>query len=420
MRRAAIGERTKIERPERPETDERMGRSPSTSGMTRREALRLCGGAVAGWSLAHRLATGAPEVERAGDDRSLDAALRLLHRQEPESRQGLSTHAPMVAEALCALGAFDRVAPWIDGYDRPILRLPAPSAPVDRRNWRAALGPDTKAASWEEANGRWADWKEFFVAELDGNRWEDVLDPWVGRLAPGMSGAATHGVIRTAHAARAMARRETPDRRAELARGLAYWASSYEELPSRPGTRARFDDFAAALAEVPLYWEAFGRRPDGRNIVEALRGVHTLDRFGAVRDLVAGADDPGVALSALTATFARVYLRHGTEHDAIAFVHAVTGPASLRRLAPHLSPGTVRAALPYAWQTAAAVFSAFARTRDFRRAEEARLTRDALAARAVENGDEHAIKFTEVMLAEHQVNPDPIYLAAAEDAVGRL
>jgi protein-S-isoprenylcysteine O-methyltransferase Ste14 len=32
----------------------------------------------------------------------------------------------------------------------------------------------------------------------------------------------------------------------------------------------------------------------------------------------------------------------------------------------------------------------------------------------------HAIKFTEVMLAEHKLNPDPVYLAAAEDAIGRL
>jgi hypothetical protein len=26
----------------------------------------------------------------------------------------------------------------------------------------------------------------------------------------------------------------------------------------------------------------------------------------------------------------------------------------------------------------------------------------------------------EVMIAEHKLNPDPVYLAAAEDAIGRL
>ena len=94
--------------------------------------------------------------------------------------------------------------------------------------------------SWEQSNARWGDWKEFFTAELAENRWQDILDVWVGRLAPGMSGAATHGVIRTAHAVRAIARRETQERRSELARGLAYWASSYEELPGRTGKGAQF------------------------------------------------------------------------------------------------------------------------------------------------------------------------------------
>lgn len=385
------------------------------SVVTRREALQVLGmAAAAGCAFPHRLHAGSTD----GD--ALDAALRRLQKQEPESRHGLSTHEPMAAEALCALGYSGRVAQWVDGYRGPALRLPPPSAPIDRRTWRAALGPDRAAASWEEANPRWADWNEFFTAELDGNAWQEVLDRWAGRLAPGMSGAATHGVIRTAHAARSLGRRDTPERRGELARGLAYWASSYEELPAGPVRRARYDRFADALAEVPLYWEAFGRKPEGRNIVEALRGVHTLERFDEVRDLMAEPADLSGAISALTATFTRVYLRHGTERDTIAFIHAVTGPASLRRMAPYLKAGTARAALPYAWQTAAAVFSAYARTHDLRRSEESRLTPGELAARAADNGDEHAIKFTEVMLAEHKVNPDPVYLAAAEDVVKRL
>ena len=67
----------------------------------------------------------------------------------------------------------------------------------------------------------------------------DVLDRWVGRLAAGMSAAATHGVIRTAHAARALGRRETPECLAELTRGLACWAAAYEELRWWPRPRRR-------------------------------------------------------------------------------------------------------------------------------------------------------------------------------------
>src|SRR5262249_3862776 len=154
-----------------------------------------------------------------------DSVLERIKRQEPDCTQGLSTHAPMAAEALSALGQSDRVEQWFASYRGPVLRLPGRSAPIVRSRWREALGPRLDAASWEASNPRLAAWLEPFTAELAERAWKVVLDEWVVRLAPGMSGAATHGVIRTAHAARAMARRESAERRGELARGLAYWAS---------------------------------------------------------------------------------------------------------------------------------------------------------------------------------------------------
>jgi hypothetical protein len=392
-----------------------------TAGTTRRQALQTMGlASLAAWTGTGCGAGNAQVARPAAGDDALDEALRLLQRQEPQSRLGLSTHAPMAAEALCRLGHADRAVAWVADYRGPLRQLPAPSARIQRNRWRAALGPRRGAATWEAENARWGDWKEFFTAELAEDRWQDVLNLWVGRLAPGLSGAATHGAIRTAHAVRALARRETPERRGELARGLAYWASSYEELPARRRTGRRFETFAQALAEVPLYWEAFGRTPEGRNIVEALRHIHELGSFAEVRDLIAQPVDLAAALSALTATFTRVYLRHGTRHDAIAFVHAVTGPCTLRRIAPHVRPQTARAALPYAWQAAAAIYSAYGRAGDRRRESESRRTPGELAARAVRRGDAHVIKFTEVMLAEHELNPDPVYLAAAEDICTRL
>jgi len=364
--------------------------------------------------------TPTPPPNTGADDGPLDEALALLQRNEPQCKGGMSTHAPMAAEALCALGAADRVMSWVERYRAPVLQIPTASRPIRRAEWRAALGPRLGAITWEEANPRWGDWKEFFLSELSETRWQELLDLWVGRLAPGMSGAATHGVIRTAHAVRALSRRDTPQRRGELARALAYWASAYEELPARRGTGPRVEGYDKALAHVPLYWESFGRKPEGRQIVETLRHVAELDRFADARDLVAETRDVGAALSALTGTFAHVYLRHGTQGDTIAFVHAVTGPCSLRRIAPHIRPGTARAALPYAWQSAAAIYAAYARGREERREPEPRMSGAELSAGAIANGDEHAIKFTEVMLAEHQLNPDPVYLAAAQDAIARL
>ncbi len=98
-----------------------------------------------------------------------------------------------------------------------------------------------------------------------------------------------------------------------------------------------------------------------------------------------------------------------------------TAPCALRKLAPHLAPETARAALPHAWQAAAAIYCIYAR-RDAKPfgVPEPRLSRTELIARAVENGADHAIKFTEALLAENDVGPDPVFLAAAEDAVARL
>ena len=357
---------------------------------------------------------------RAIDDQPLDDVLRQLRNEEPGSRQGLSTHAPMAAEALCSLGYSDQALPWLKTYQAPIRELPRPSQPINTANWREALGPRIGAASWEDANARWGDWKEFFTAELAEKPWRTVLDVWTARLAPGMSGAATHGVIRTAHAVRALARRPSSERMGELARGLAYWASSFETLPARPRQTPGLKTIAEALDETPLYREAFGRSPQGRNIVEVLREAGKFDRFAEVRDLIARPADVSAALTSLTAAFARVYLRYGTNQDTIAFVHAVTGPCSLRRIAPHVAPETARAAFPYAWQTAAAIFSAYVPKRETRRLEESRRSPQELAELAVKSGDEHAIKFTEAMLAEYKINPDPIYLDAADDAIRRL
>jgi hypothetical protein len=231
--------------------------------------LQTAAGAL-GWAACSK-ATSAP-VKPANDD-ALDEALHRLHAREPEATQGLSTHAPMVAEVLCELGHADRVSGWLDNYRGPTLQLPTASEPIDPKNWRAALGPDVNASSWERANSRWRDWVALFGAELGNAPWREVLDKWAARLAPGMSGGATHGVIRTSHAVRALSRRETPERRAELARGLAYWASSYEEIKGR-GPRIDLD-------KVPLYWEVKGHAPAGGNIVETLRHVAELASFPA-------------------------------------------------------------------------------------------------------------------------------------------
>ena len=46
--------------------------------------------------------------------------------------------------------------------------------------------------------------------------------------------------------------------------------------------------------------------------------------------------------------------------------------------------------------------------------------RDDLIDRAIRSGDEHAIKYTEACLSEYSLSPSPIYLRAADHAIGLL
>src|SRR5437879_2467510 len=157
---------------------------------------------------------------RAPSYASLDDALEITAPYGIALKNGNSNHAPMVAEALCALGRPEAVMPWLARYrERMLPRSPA-GARIRREDWRAALGD----------RGRFADWSAFFGEELQDAPWPEVLDRWVDRLVPGFCGAATHGVIRVGHAARGLATGETPPRLRELADAFASWAATYQEL----------------------------------------------------------------------------------------------------------------------------------------------------------------------------------------------
>jgi hypothetical protein len=43
-----------------------------------------------------------------------------------------------------------------------------------------------------------------------------------------------------------------------------------------------------------------------------------------------------------------------------------------------------------------------------------------LVARAVEHRETHVLKFTEACVREHALNPDPVYLLAAQQVLGQL
>lgn len=343
------------------------------------------------------------------DYSQMDRALRFLRDYGPDLSNGFTNHAPMVTEALSAMGRADAVMPWLQkNWPLRGLMMPreAPSHPI--ADWKAALG-----------NNAPFDWSAFLFDDLKASGWQDFVARWTARLAPGACSDAAHGIIRAGHAVRSMEEEETPERLRELADAFGLWASSYVTLPAAEYSGTPMPA-RGAIAAVPF---SPGRAREERGgFTTGLRSLNDFPGFAPVIGMLDADRDPSEILSEMTETFTRVYLANA--HDAytvIAFIHSVTALVALRALAKYLDAGTARAGLRYGWQTAGALYCVYGTAKpDWSAAKAPEETPHRLIAIAVETADDHAIKFTDACLREYALNPNPVYLAAARHAIGIL
>jgi hypothetical protein len=337
----------------------------------------------------------------------LDEALEILAPYGIELKNGNSNHAPMVAEALCAMGRPNAVMPWIAGYRERMLPRPQTGDRIRRSDWRAALGH----------RSRFADWSAFFAEELAEAPWPQVLDRWVDRLAPGFCAAATHGVIRVGHAARSLAAGETPQRLRELADAFASWAATYQELPANDDVVSGTMTPREAIARVPIV--PLERRKYAGNITASLAMLDELPEFASTIGLIDTGGELATLIAELTELFTRVYL--GNAHDirtTIAFIHGVTSPTALANIAPQVSERTARAALGYAWQAGCGLYACFGGgTATAEDIVPHREDEDEVADRAIAHGDEHVIKFTEACFSRNALDSSPAYPAAVANVL---
>lgn len=335
---------------------------------------------------------------------------------------GFATHWAMGAEAMITLGHPDLVPAWVDLYRVKHKHYPRPDAGdaidgTDASSWRAALGHFERAG----------DWQRYFESQLRESPWRKVLEQWWPRLIPGAGAGLTHGLIRTTHIVRSMVRspgeEPTEAQLRELATGLSYWAGRYVEQPgaSSLGGNGHLPEI---LASIPrLGPEVSGQiKLQDKGLFLHMSGVQGWSE--AVSGL-ASPDDVQQALSDVTAAFVQVNLVHGDQFP-IPLVHTVTAPAALRLMLPHLPAGMHLPSFVAVWRACSALLATFAQSRDpetsTRWAHDDRglLSERELAERAIDHGDEHAMKFTEACLREYAVNPDDRYLLAAEQMQGRL
>lgn len=315
-----------------------------------------------------------------------DDALDRLHEFHLEYGPGFADHGPMVVEALDQSGRADAIEPWLGRY---IARLDVLSSRTD---------PALELAASIEV-------------ELGGD-WRTAVARHVAVLATAHAAAAGHGVLRTAHAARGLQRADTPARRAELARGLAYWTASAAPLPvlAPTGVRAPIDALAVLVSLDS---------PPGTGMISTrLATAATPERLAAVAD-VDLPDDPCAALDEVITT-AAVALRSCGERGMFAVLHGLTSSVAVRDLLPVLPAAAATVLVRAAWTSVGLLWAAYGENRPLVEAAVSDVpSADALVDRAVRNGDEHAIKVAVAVWSEERAAgvARPDLRAAAERGI---
>ena len=234
---------------------------------------------------------------------NIDEMLDVLSFAGAEMVNGNANHGPMAGEALFSLGREEAVLPWVDAYKGRLVYRPEPSLAIRRDDWREYLG----------SRERLGDWIQFFENELEDAPWQDVVRLWVPQLAPAVMAAATHGLIRTAHAVRSLSGEETTQRRDELARGLGFWAARYYALPGDPSATNAGHTPRGALDSVE---RLHGPEFDGSGpITEQIKGMEEHPEFAPAIDLADASGDLSLFLSNITETFAGIYLASTKKPD---------------------------------------------------------------------------------------------------------
>ena len=350
----------------------------------------------------------------------LDESLARLAVTGPEFRGGLSNHGPMAAEAMIQLGRAGAVEPWLDRYIERLEPAPQATDRISDQTWPDALGVPRRVTDWEL----------YLRDQFAEEPWRQVLARWWERLVPGLAAAATHGIIRTSHAARSLAAAEptagsterttggteptagSAERTAELARGLAYWAASYLELPGPARTTGRLD-LHDAVSGLPI---APGPVQPGLITTWLQVALAAEPRFPAAVSALRPPSDVPTDLLELASVFTRIFLVYGRTQP-IDFLHAVTAPVAARSVLGLLPAELARPTYDALWQVTAALYSAYA----IAAIPEPEPTTeppspDTLIDRAVGTGDAHAIKLTEACLRVYAESSEPMFLHAAARA----
>lgn len=328
-----------------------------------------------------------------------DDAMALLAPCSPDLKNGLTSHMPMVVEALCRMGCGEVAADWL----RPRLDTALPhtqsNAYLHEGNWQGYLGKTDQFAAW----------RDFMRRETDTFELRELLDKWVPRLAPGYAGAATHGLLRAAHAARAMNAEDTDARRDELAQGLAYWAATYLPLPESAPDDVTALPLDQALANIPLV--PMEDRQNNGSIVMALIVLGAREDFAPLIHTLDIGDNHHDTCLDMVEALAPIFLTQSVDMlSTIVFTHGITSLMASHFLCELVGKKAGQTLIRYGWQAVAGLYACYADPA-LERHDPAPERTDDMIEQAVAHGDDHVIKLTEACIHLDSLRPNPLFKA---------
>ncbi|HET6161611.1 MAG TPA: questin oxidase family protein [Dongiaceae bacterium] len=323
---------------------------------------------------------------------------------DPEYGGGLCNHLPLALTALDQMGA---TPSQLSDYRRTHV------------SWLEKL-PDREAAPTGAWPFRKADHAGFIDLQADFRQriaragWEPVLRATLPELAPGLSAAAFHGLIRTVMGV-------TSKHDGEIAAGLAYWAAHWQRLGVALGGPAEGVPSADPLLLLervrndPRF--AFDPKSAPGLIDDALLAVGGLSGFGEMIDWL----DPAVGTVGDIARAAGAL--YGATGDFTA-LHTVTATQAVSVLLPYVQEPKIL--LPWLWQGVAAAYIAIGRpaipttdTIEAWRVTETPPWPDLLRS-ALSQEDEHTVKLCYSALSLGRLTGERLFRWLAAREVGAL
>ena len=338
----------------------------------------------------------------------LDEALSRFHELSPIWGGELANHGPMACETLEELGHSALIPAMVDRY-APRVPLMLKGKPLQKESARDSLGHSDLVA----------DWIATFEERLSKEPWYDVLLSALGLLCDGLFGAGGHGYLRTAHAVRALKKRDTECRRRELAHGLGYWAATYQVLPGEPGKNSR-GSFKNALESL--------RSPSAFDSDQLFtRSVDGFTQLGSFREAVAWPSFSSENAIADSYEMIRIAANcfQNTDSGWLAAAHGITTASAIRLFGLDSKDAILMKLTRRAWQVCLCFYALCPKNRIPEK--NGNQVKSKLYKSVEEIGylaacslDEHIIKLTEACIREFNLGGDEILLEIASRAVTNL